>query len=558
MSAVSFNTDAIRGQSLADRHLEIQSSTDAKTSKVAKFVFAGIGVAFATLILLPIILAAASVVVPVGLYKRHVSHKNSEQAIEAMAVKRQAAVKGAVDSLHITQENTPPALFAQIRKIQDMLGEVKPGSTHAHMQAVRAELDKALALSAYQDLKTEASHPAVAFLHLAAHALVAQSEGMEEMQSHGAALLEGTERGSGLEGLVSALDHVVSDGSVFDKDSKAAFVFWTIFHPQKAFAAFLGNDGDFGKSYNSYAHGNANIYLGHYQVRGTKMHFYQGPGPTGDRIFEAHLQHLENNGKKQLQHTLEQPGQAGEAARRLMQQDMAEAHKETMTLIATPLDGPAWKGTGPFEAEMESNEYFEELQDFVMEGDAHRKMPTNPVEDNGFYFPEEVLSDSDLEEAFDFSKRRFTEFEINSDHYQAMSAKRQNKARLLAFNTLVSLQAMIKSAEGAEEMFFGQACKQDIDRGVVINILSRVYIDGMNGVPIDEAYINQIAGMLHLRPEMVDDRAILMDRFEPLFDMLQILAENPEFFDQLRDDFDDRLAGVSFVPATQTSVGSPD
>lgn len=553
MVTVGLRTDTASAKGLAARQVVIQSSTDAKTAKVAKFVFAGIGAAFAALVLLPVILLAASVVVPVGLYKRQVSHKNSEQAIEAMALKRQAAVKDAVGSLVITKGNTPPALFAQIRKIQGLLNKKKSGQTHAHMQAVRAELDKALALASYQKLKTDKSHPAVAFLHLAAHALVAQSEGMAEMEAHGAALLEGTERETGLKGLVSALGHVVSDGSVFDKDSKVTFLFWALFHPQKAFAAFLGNDGDFGKSYNSYAHGNANIYLGHYEVRGTKMHFYQGPGPTGDRIFEAHLQHLKNSGQKQLQHTLEQPGQAGEASRRLMQQAMAEAHKETMTLIATPLDGPAWNGTGPFEGVMQSIEYFAALEEYVMKDGAHRKMPTNPAEDNGFYFPEEVISDSELEEAFDFSKRRFTEFEVYSRHYQCMGAERQNKARLLAFDTLVSLQAMVNSAEGGE-MFFGQACKQDIDRGVVVNILSRVYIDGMNGVPIDVAYINQIAGMLHIRPEMVDDRAILMDRFEPLFDMLQILSENPGFFADLRDDFDGRLEGVSFVPATPVAT----
>ncbi|NGX45676.1 MAG: hypothetical protein K940chlam2_00833 [Chlamydiae bacterium] len=573
MSAVVSKTDNTV-PSLAARGVEVQSSTDVKTAKVAKYALMGIVVTFAAILLLPVILAAASVIVPVGLYKRHVSHKKSAETIEAMAVKRQTAVQEAVGSISITRKNTPPVLFAQILKIQGMLNEEKPGQTHAHMQAVRREIDKALALPVYQGSKSDETQPAIAFLHRAAHALVAQSEGMAEMQAHGAALLKDTEgaalrkdtegaallkdteREVGLTGLVKALEYVVSEGSVFNRDSKAALVFWALFHPQKTFAAFLGNDGDFGKGYNSYENGNANIYLGHYQVGETKMHFYQGPGPTGDRVFEAHLQYLENHGLKQLQHTLEQPGQAGEAARRLMQLEMAKAHLITMTLIATPLDGPAWKGTGPFADEMESIEYFDTLQEFVMDGRAHREMPTNPAEDNGFYFPEEVISDSELETAFDFSKWRFTEFEMDSLHYKAMDSRRQNKARLLAFDTLVSLVVMVNSAEG-EEMFFGQACKQDIDRGVVINILSRVFIDGMNGVKIDKTYINQIAGMLHLRPEMVENRAIVMDRFEPLFDMLQILSESPNFFTELKRDFGG-FDGTAFVPAQVVASGSPD
>lgn len=546
MSAV-ISTKVTTAHDWTDRQVEVQSSTDLKASEVAKYILIGIGAVFAAVILSPVALALA----PYGFYKLHASHKKSAEAIEGMAVKRQRAVQEAVANVALPTRKTSDPLHKQVQKIQAMVAEVvKPGHTHAHMQAVREEIDKALSLPSYQSSKGDEANPEIAFLHQAVCALTVKSEGMNEMEAHGARLMEGQEREDGIKGLANALDSVVAKGSVFNKDSKIALLFWSIFHPQKAFTAFIGNQSGIGKYYNSYAHGNANIYLGYYQVNGKKVHFYQGPGPTGDRLFGAFLQHLENHGATHQQLSLEQPGQAGEAERRLLQLDMKEAHPDTLSLLAMPLDGPAWKGTGPFSGEMDSSNYFDTLKDFVMTDDAHRTMQRDRTEDNGFYFPKEAISDKELDDAFTFATTRFTEFEDNSSHFKDMDGKRENKARLLAFDTLVSVQAMFNYAKGSKgEMSYSQACKQDIDRGVIVNVLTRVYIDGMNGVTIDEAYINQLVGMVDIRPEMVEGRIILMDRFEPLSDMLHIIAADPDhFFGKMKAFFGDDV-NSSFVPA---------
>ena len=116
---------------------------------------------------------------------------------------------------------------------------------------------------------------------------------------------------------------------------------------------------------------------------------------------------------------------------------------------------------------------------------------------------------------------------------------------------------MLNMAKGSQrELFFGQACKQGIDRGVIINVLTRLYIDGMNGVTIDEEYIKQTVGMVLLRPGMVDDRSMFMDRFEALSDMLHIIAETPEFFDDLKEFFGE--TSVSFEPAKPKGLAVPE
>jgi hypothetical protein len=80
----------------------------------------------------------------------------------------------------------------------------------------------------------------------------------------------------------------------------------------------------------------------------------------------------------------------------------------------------------------------------------------------------------------------------------------------------------------------GQACKQDIDRGVLVNVLTILFMDQLEGKKLTDERIAQILGIVLLRPGLVDDRAILGKRYEALKEVLEYLSKKPEALEQMK------------------------
>src|SRR5262249_24674008 len=96
-------------------------------------------------------------------------------------------------------------------------------------------------------------------------------------------------------------------------------------------------------------------------------------------------------------------------------------------------------------------------------------------------------------------------------------------------NLALSLADQQKAAEQTAEklsLLFIEQCKQDIDRGAVKNVLSMYLIQILSGQPIDMDKILEIFAPILVRPQVVQDRAILLHRLEPLIDLLRSIPHN--------------------------------
>jgi len=407
----------------------------------------------------------------------------NRSAIERLAEKRYDAACSALD--------LEAKLSPDITQIQALLETRPKGSMHDHMQKVRSKIDRALAKSP-QGLDAT-------FLHHAAHVMTVCADGMEVFQEYGEKAMGEDSGEFPLVRLAFSLDRAVKKKPFFKKDTVLGKIFWTFAHPEKATNSFFDHVGwSHPLAYNSYQHGNANVRIGAFEVNGSKIHMILGPTPTCDRLFVGHLQHLKETGMGvHAQHTLESPWQKAENVRRIEQQRVAEHFKDEVVYTFGHIEN---KGGRPHLRE---------------EGVALPKNFTKAQAEGINTLAEEMFGSDEL----------------------------SDKARRLGLQTLVAIQGIFNLPKGEHSM--GQACKQDIDRGVLVNVLTILFMDQLANQPLTDERIAQILGIVLLRPGLVDDRAILKKRYDALSELVHFIAKKPEVFDSMKRHF---LGSVWYKP----------
>jgi len=456
-----------------------------------KRAFARAVLALIYIVLFPVTIAALGC--------RFYSYLSTKQLIEELAEKRYQAIQETVAEISLPDQCEVEGLGEAVQELKDFISS---GKGHDHLQELRDKIDNVLRLPCYE-LNKEKRNPHLDFLHLLAHTLTAQAEGMEVLEKYGNI----TDDPPSYEKLASSLDAAVKKHHIFKKDNKLHKAFWIFAHPEKGFNSLFDSLGWTDPlSYNSYRQGNANIRIGAFRVGGMKMHFSLGPTLTADRLFEAHLQHLKNQGQLHLQHDLEFAGEHAEAKRRLEKQRIADQSSSSMLYMSTPLDGAIWKGRGVFGKTKSTAMFFDELKKYL-------------TEENSFHLPKNLFRDEEVADLLKVTEAMFDNSPPN------------NRAQLLAFETCLAVHAILKSTDGKQgDAFFGQACKQDIDRGVIINVMTILYFDALGGVKLTKERMHQIVGIVLGRPEMVDDRSILTNRYKALSDLLHFIGKDPEKF----------------------------
>ncbi|MCB1110621.1 MAG: hypothetical protein KDK64_06525 [Chlamydiia bacterium] len=318
-------------------------------------------------------------------------------------------------------------------------------------------------------------------------------------------------------------------------------------YPDKTQMAYLSHQPETALDYNSYQVGNHDLAYGDYGLRQKKMRAIFGPTPTGDLLLRTQLEWMREVGGIHLQHNLEHPGfSRGDKERIRYLLGIEQEFPQTFRLFSTPLDGTAWKLRG------RAGQYFTDFQttqEFylkygtyafanrtenpadsfdTLQGNAHRVMEGKG--DNGFYFGKDVLSDEQIRQAFAHASQAF-DYVIPQNE----NKKRLSRALQVGVQGFIAVGALIKaiqdSPENREELLnasFGQACKLDIDRGVVLNVMTRVYFELAAGNPIDEEIVSEIMGTVIGRAELVSGRTIISDRYQPLSDALRLLGKNPD------------------------------
>lgn len=429
---------------------------------------------------------------------------------------------------------------------------------------VRERLDRLHQSTIYRILdRTEGrANPVVCVIQDLSVAIRLDSHGIEQLRALGKDYLDivRKERGDVPEReqatyLADALDDVISKHhwsykieSLFDK-----LLVW-VRYPEKTSMAAKSHSPDTALDYNSYQVGNHDMAYGDYSFVGRQMKAIHGPTPTSDHLLQAQLDAQRAIGGIHLQHNLEHPAfSTGDLVRTEYLMGVERDYPETFRLMSTPLDGPGWSLRG------EAGEYFmdyETVEEFFLkygtyafanrmenparsfdelEGIAHRT--TEGRRDNGFYIGPHVMSDEQFRLAFAYASRAFSHVEPEQEEHH----KRLTKALQVGVQGFIAVGAMIQTLKDAypdaeeeqlQEMVFkasfGQACKLDIDRGVVLNVMTRVYFQMAAGKDLTEDDISEIIGTVVGRAELVSGRTIISDRYQPLSDALRLIGNDQE------------------------------
>ncbi len=400
----------------------------------------------------------------------------------------------------------------------------------------------------------------VRFVQELSVAIRLESHGIKQLHLLGAKYLEKVKEDRGelpssgrANYLANALDDVIGKHhwsykieSLFDKLLVYAR------YPEKTAMARISHQPNRALDYNSYQVGNHDMAYGNYSLGGGRMRAINGPTPTSDHLLQGQLDAQSEIGAIHLQHNLEHPSfSRGDLARIEYLMSVEEKYPESFRLISTPLDGPAWRldeSVGEYFTDYSTaGEFFlkygtfafygrqeNPAKDFAqLQGDVHRKMEGR--EDNGFYIGPEVMSDEQFRLAFECAAEAFECGNLENEPEK----KRLTKALQVGVQGFIAVGAMIKTLKDvypdpdkAEEALlkasFGQACKLDIDRGVVLNVITRVYFQVAAGKELDEQAIAEIIGTVIGRAELVSGRTIISDRYQPLSDALRLIGQNEE------------------------------
>ncbi len=130
---------------------------------------------------------------------------------------------------------------------------------------------------------------------------------------------------------------------------------------------------------------------------------------------------------------------------------------------------------------------------------------------------------------------------VGKDAFGALEQKqneRLSKALTLGFTGFLVLKTLMKFGEnldpekvvGEVMATMGQACKQDVDRGPIVNAITIAFIQMASQGKLTELDAKQILGIVLGRALLVDNRRMVKSRLEPLLDLLHLIGQNEEGF----------------------------
>lgn len=487
-----------------------------------------------------------------GLYRMIKAHDPAlKEAVEQIGKNRFAAIQKAVASFDPNTLSACGDLGKAVKEIHDLVRNDPGKDYHHYTKEIQAKTEEALLLPEYENSKANKANSSIRFLHLINDAILNETKGGNALIEYGNKILQKYVQSRQDWGFVEALDFAVDENhqgyrydTILDKFT------WSMAHPIRTWTkVFSDKELEYNacKTGNIYYHTH-DLFLGNVKVQNSL-----GPGITPGNRLRANLQHLANekNGIR-FEHTLEHLGRKGEDVRKRKLERIQKEYPEQMRLIGTCLDGDIWSGKGAFKGLETSKEFHEKLSELLFDMDtdgefAYRRMRANKKEDSGFYFP--MLTSSEVAETLSASEKAFTKLE-NTDYYKQLMAlengrKRYVKAMDLSFNVMIFLKALLKEGK-KEEMIIRlhQACKEDVDRGAIVNVLSALYEDLIlsDKKMALESFTAESIGILLMRGLKANDRVIMKDRYEALSDLLHLIQEKPKtFINALRVPFVDDI-----------------
>lgn len=435
------------------------------------------------------------------------------------------------------------------RKIQSDLGESRTDNQDEKIQTIRDRINRALSLAGDKsnyDCVTNTRIPLTRFLAALSYQINTQAEGMSVFQGiatdamAACKLTFNNDNDIGTAEISTQIETITSQLQADNWNTTLGWVLWALHNIEKAFLSFLDNHipGAY-KSYNSYRLNNSRAYIGDISVNDQKIRFNLGPslGTHPDSLAQGQLLWEEINGQKQLYHTLESPEAKGEAARLAVMRDLAE--DSNLTLIGTPLDGDIAKGKGKFKKITSVEDFHVKLAGEILDGENPRsKIPSSVKDYNGFATGS--LTAEEVKQTIAASQEAFASL-LPSETFDSLSSKeneRLSRAMTLGFTGFLVLKTLMKfdadrdpeQVAGQVIATMGQACKQDVDRGPVVNAITIAFIQMAKNGKLTGLDAKQIMGIVLGRSLLVDKRLMVKSRLEGLLDLLELIGRNQTHF----------------------------
>ncbi len=425
-----------------------------------------------------------------------------------------------------------PAILAEVKKCKD------DNSRRKIIQMLTCEL---MGHPVYVALKMHEHDPLVHVLHMASEIFHHHSEGMSVFETYGHGLLGPLDKAEYSAAEVEAhLRVAVSASSNSSVDNLAARLFTHApFHWERAGATHQSNKAGSDETYNPYETGNYNASLGDYQFGDVSIGSSAGPNPSHRdyRIFPATGQFnsnlvrlLDGRGPSHLQAVLEgAEDHQGPKDRRASVIAM-ERDDPNLSIMALPLDGDAWDGTGAFHGVRTTRDFITQIA-VKLGGD---RLVEDPDDASGFRIPATVDREA-VSRAIMRFKNAFQTLEGTAAWTELEKSGKLCKTLLLGFNSCLILEGMRVQAGRSEQVVVdgltikptcNMACKQGIDRGAVQNQMVRLLVDAnqQGDFQFSRTKVRQYCGYTAGRATSVEARRIQKKRFETVPNFLSLVA----------------------------------
>jgi hypothetical protein len=452
--------------------------------------------------------------------------------------------------------------------VQEMIHRLKKeGSTwRLSVAAVRSQIAEIMHMPIYQKVASNPNCLAANFLQCLAVKWIA-TDANQALRDYGKACL-GKEPfktpGQTFEPKEAA-DQISRylNGLAFNADGWGPFqegrLIWAAAHPLRAIHAISSKTHPL--LYDS-SKGNPSFSAHVFEQGDKKIHFYFGPGPTGDPLFEfgvlpayAKCDTFELRFNHQNVRSLSDSYRIEEALRMANDQ-----HFHAVVGF-----DKIWR-----EDCASPREFFRSYRPFVqnnLRGIEDRKS------DNGFFIPEDLLDDRQVELALDKAQEFCERLCVSNDYWQNAIKDKEGRMRMakmmmLITDTFLTLGMLYRSfdkitpemIENSLNRMLDQdlmavrtsgACKQNVDRAVIENLTLRLFFRYANDPsPFSQDELAEIAGAVFGRARIVDNRTIQKRRYQIFDDLLRCLSGCPDkkgLFSAHRvlKDFRDRLSSLN-------------
>lgn len=339
------------------------------------------------------------------------------------------------------------------------------------------------------------------------------------------------------------MDKILSAPFSSHRNNPISDIFWGICNPLRAWHAWGSSmtPTEFNAHYgNSYFVDSKFINPNPHSPDRTTASRIIGPTPTNKGLYRAYLSHLQRNELMESRIGQQGPIKRSENERhtKLYEEYADFRNSGTLDFSIFSFDAPIMKTPSGYintQNTLTATDFIAEYKEFITKNDNHRRTSSKQTDDNGFNISEKGLSDDRIDDAFKTASDCFEKISINNPFWTQLSTTTKGKERLCRMMQLGTQAIMrvdmiyqgLNNSDGPKLGIVSEACKQDVDRGPVLNVATTLFFRLLsNSDPLTKDEMHSIIGTAVGRAMMVDDRLILWERYEVLSDLLHFIGDS--------------------------------